>query len=132
MSEPALRATGKWRLSNIPKDSWKCIDIEDLGSSSATCEMCESQYIRYVHYMQHPTYRSLLGCGCVCAGHMEGNEEGAERREASLRASASRRLNWVTREWRVSKEGNQYLNADRYRAVVFPRANGKWGCRVKA
>jgi len=29
--------------------------------------MCETQQIRYVHYMHHPDYAGLLGVGSVCA-----------------------------------------------------------------
>lgn len=42
---------GKWSQKNIPHKDWTCIDIEDTGELSTTCEMCESQSIRYVHYM---------------------------------------------------------------------------------
>jgi hypothetical protein len=65
--------------------------LEDLGEPSATCEMCETQEIRYVHYMQHPNYSRQLGSGCVCAGRMEEDYEGAQRRELVLRNAASRR-----------------------------------------
>jgi len=123
------RQTGKWSCAGVPHKGWACVDIEDLGDPSATCEMCETQEIRYVHHMQHPNYPEVLGCGCVCAGHMEGDYEGARQREKALRNSSSRRRRWLTRDWRTSRNGNPYINADGYNIVVFPAGAG-WGFRV--
>jgi hypothetical protein len=84
--------------------------------------------------MTHPDYRDRLGCGCVCAGRMEEDYEGARRREAVLRGAAGRKRRWLTRKWRASGQGNPYINADGYNVVVFPiRAAGnlrRWGFRV--
>lgn len=37
--------------------------------------MCETQEIRYVHYMPHPRHPDVLGCGCVWPVHMEDDYE---------------------------------------------------------
>jgi hypothetical protein len=131
MSEIATRVTGKWSRSGVPHKGWTSVDIEDLGEPSATCEMCETQEIRYVHHMEHPSYRESLGCGCVCAGRMEENYEGARRRELVLRNAAGRRRKWLSRKWQTSGKGNPFLNVDGYNVVVFPHVDGTWGFRVK-
>lgn len=125
-----IRATGKWPQSSVPDKGWVCVDIEDLGEPSATCEMCETQEIRYVHYMEHPDYSTQLGCGCVCAGRMEEDYEGAQRRELILRNAGGRRKRWLSRAWRVSGKGNAYLNVDGYNIVVYPISSSIWGFRV--
>ena len=126
--------TGKWAQAGVPHKGWTCVDIEDLGEPSATCEMCESQEIRYVHYMIHPDYADQLGCGCVCAGRMEEDYEGARRRESVLRGATGRKRRWLTRQWRVSSKGNPYVNTDGYNVVVFPNQPAgtmqSWGFRV--
>ena len=98
MTEPDdtadFRRFGKWSVPGIPHRGWSCIDIEDLGSPEAVCEMCERQDIRYVHAMQHPDYPETLHCGCICAGHMEEDVERARRREASMKNAARRRAAW--------------------------------------
>ena len=104
--------TGKWAQSGIPHKGWSCVEIEDLEEPSATCEMCETQEIRYVHHMEHPSYPRVLACGCVCAGNMENDYEGAQQREKSMRNASSRKRRWLLRDWRVSKGGNPFLNAD--------------------
>ena len=128
------RATGKWSQAGVPHKGWSCIDIEDLGEPSAICEMCETQDIRYVHTMTHPDYPGQLGCGCVCAGRMEENYEGARQREKIVRNAASRKRRWLSRDWRVSGKGNPYLNTDGYNVVIYPsRSNSGqqiWGFRV--
>ena len=105
------------------------MDIEDLGEPSATCEMCEAQEIRYVHHMERPSYPQTLGCGCVCAGHMEDDYKGARDREKTMRNAGARRQRWLTRDWRTSRNGNPFLNADGYNIVVYP-AGRAWSFRV--
>jgi hypothetical protein len=129
MTELAGHGSGKWAQPGVPHKGWTCIDIEDLGEPSATCEMCETQEIRYVHHMEHPSYSQVLGCGCICAGHMEDDYEGARQREKVVRNSSARRQRWLTRNWRTSRNGNPFLNADGYNIVVYPAGQG-WGFRV--
>ena len=131
----ARRSSGKWSLPGVPHKGWTCVDIEDLGEPSAICEMCETQEIRYVHSMTHPNYAEQLGCGCICAGHMEGDYEGARQREQVLRNAASRKSRWLGRKWKISSKGNPYINSDGYNVVVYPNGRGttnaSWGFRVR-
>lgn len=123
------RGKGKWSQAGVPHKGWQCIDVEDLGAPNAVCEMCESQEIRYVHYMEHRDYQNVLGAGCVCAGHMEDDYVGARKRERALKNASLRRVNWLKRKWRKSAKGNPYLNTDGYNVVVF-RVGNKWSGAV--
>jgi hypothetical protein len=120
---------GKWSQPGVPHKGWSCDHIDDLGEPSAICETCETQEIRYVHFMEHPNYPEVLECGCVCAGHMEEDPIGARRREQEFRNISLRRRRWLTREWRTSYKGNSFLNVDGYNVVVFPAGNG-WRYRI--
>jgi hypothetical protein len=120
---------GKWSQRGVPHKGWICVDVEDLGKPQADCEMCESQTIRYVHYMEHPNYSEVLGVGCVCAGHMEGDIVVARSREASMQSRAGKRRRWITRKWKVSVKGNPWIIADGYRVTVYPRGGG-WAATV--
>ena len=122
---------GKWSVAGVPHKGWTCVDIEDLGSPSAECEMCESQTIRYVHHMEHPDYPEVLQVGCVCAGHMEGDLAASRAREASMKSRDAKRKRWTTRAWEVSAKGNPNIKADGYRVTVYPRGGG-WACTVAA
>lgn len=122
---------GKWSVAGVPHKGWTCVDIEDLGSPSAECEMCESQTIRYVHRMEHPDYHEVLQVGCVCAGHMEGDLAASRAREASMKTRAAKRKRWTTTAWKVSAKGNPNIKADGYRVTVYQRGGG-WACTVAA
>ncbi|KUM53699.1 hypothetical protein [Rheinheimera sp. EpRS3] len=128
-SEFVKSKRGKWSKSGVPHRGWRCVDIEDLGEPSTTCGMCESQEIRFVHFMEHSNYPEVLQVGCVCAGHMEGNLAASQAREASMKSRAAKRKRWVTRAWKISAKGNPHITADGYRITVYPRGNG-WACTL--
>jgi len=86
-----MTAHGKWSQPGVPHRGWVCVDVEDLGSPSAICEMCETAEIRYVHHMQHDDYLAGLGVGCICAENMEQDYVGPRLREKRLRQRAQRR-----------------------------------------
>ncbi|MCH7499247.1 MAG: hypothetical protein IH886_04455 [Nitrospinae bacterium] len=128
------KGSGKWCQLGVPHKGWACTGIEDLGTSEAICQMCETQPIRYVHYMAHPDYSDVLGVGCVCAEHMEENYERAKTRERNLKNAAQRKKNWLKRQWRVSQiKGNPYLNTDGYNIVIFKKFHPlglRWSFRI--
>ena len=133
MASEQRRGTGKWGQPGVPHKGWTCVDIEDLGEPSATCEMCEMQEIRYAHHMTHPAFPSGLAVGCVCAGKLEEDYEGARQREVEFRNVQARRKNWLKRKWRLSPHGNAYLNVDGYNVVVFPDCRPEptvWSFRI--
>ena len=124
-----MSATGKWTQPGVPHKGWICVDIEDLGSPDHVCQMCEVQDVRYVHVMKHAGYAETLRVGCNCAGHMEGDSARARDREAGFKVSCGRRARWLSREWRRSRAGNQYLNIDGFNIIVF-RVGGGWSARL--
>jgi hypothetical protein len=122
---------GKWSLRSVPHTGWECVEIEDLGGPYAVCEMCEVQEIRYLHYMRHPTFTSVLAVGCVCAGHMETDHVSAERRDNLMKSRAQKRRRWLSRRWKVSAKGNDWLVTDGFRVTVYPLRNS-WEVTVAA
>lgn len=120
---------GKWSQPGVPHRGWHCVDIEDLGEPQVQCEMCESQTIRFVHNMEHPNYSQVLGVGCICAGHMEGDVAAARTREAAMKSRVGKKKRWLTRKWRISAKGNPWLRADGYRITVYERRDG-WSVTV--
>ncbi len=122
---------GKWSQKNVPHKGWACIDIEDTGELSTTCEMCESQSIRYIHYMQHEQYPEVLAVGCVCAGNMESDLIGARQRDDLMRSRVQKKKRWLTRRWKISRKGNEFLVIDGFVISIFEK-NGKWHGSVQA
>lgn len=122
---------GKWSEPGVPHKGWSCVDIEDLGEPNLTCEMCESQRIRYVHYMEHPSYPHTLAVGCVCSGHMEENLAAAKERDTQMHSRAQKRKRWLKRAWKVSAKGNDYIKSDGYVISVYPKG-ASWGATIVA
>jgi hypothetical protein len=121
--------TGKWRVPGVPHRGWECVEIEDLEEPCHLCQMCEVQIVRYVHTMFHPDYATTLEVGCICAGHMEQNIVGAREREASFKRRLSRRASWLRRRWRISHNGNEFINTqDGFNVVVF-HSGESWSAR---
>jgi len=107
--------SGLWDRPEIPHKDWVCIAVEDLEQASERCEMCGNEGIRYVHTMWHETYPKELLVGCVCAEKMEMEYEiSPQQREAGLKSRANRRSRWLTRNWRLSNNDNEYLKSDGY------------------
>ena len=115
---------GKWSQPDVPHKGWRFRNFDDLGDLIGTCEMCETQPIRYVHYLEHSDYPRVLGVGSVCAENMEEDYTAAPEREKKARSLGDRRARWMEAEWRTSRKGNQFINRGGFNTVVYPRANG--------
>jgi hypothetical protein len=112
----------KWVDPNTPKSGWRCEGVEDTGEPGPICEMCEEQIIRYVHTMVHGD--RTLECGCICAGHMEGNPKAAKDRETAARNRTKRRFNFPgLAGWRTSQKGNRWITRGGWRVVIVPRGS---------
>jgi hypothetical protein len=62
--------------------------------------------------MRHPAYPRKIGAGCICAGRMEGDVEGAKKRESEFKSRESRRVTFVRHARKRSKNGNEYFKYD--------------------
>jgi hypothetical protein len=118
-----------WNQPGIPHKGWYCVGVEDLEEASATCEMCGKERIRYVHGMEHPEGFNL-DVGCICAGKMTGDYEGARLREYQLRKKARRLETWRDRQWSRSAAGNVFIKTEGLVVVVHRFGEG-WRVRVK-
>ncbi len=126
-------ASGKWIDAVTPKRNWKCTEVEDLGAPDQQCEMCEREYVRFVHRMKHGNF-GTLDVGCICAGYMDGsidtmraierNIEIAQGRQGALENRLQRRRNFPTlKGWKKSKKGNPYIKKDGQIITIFPKKN---------
>ena len=121
---------GKWSQQGVPHKGWQCYELEDLGDLIEKCEMCETQSIRYVHHMKHPDYGDVLRVGCVCAGHMEEDYEGAQKRERQAKSIAHRQTKWMKAQWKTSQSGNSYINRNGFNVVLY-RRSGSWEYKIE-
>ncbi|MCL2665123.1 MAG: UvrD-helicase domain-containing protein [Defluviitaleaceae bacterium] len=112
--------TNLWKRSDVPHTGWSCTDVIDLGAPNGTCGMCGYQIIRYVHMMEHPNYPRRIGAGCVCAGGMEGDKEGAAQRERDFKNRTARLVKYMAKPWKKSKKGNKFTKYKGQVIVLLP------------
>ena len=119
-------AENLWKRDDVPHSGWICTGVTDLGAPVGICEMCGHQIIRYAHHMIHPQYHPLVA-GCYCAGKMEGNMEAARERERNLKNQLARKESFIRRQWKRSKNGNEYLKIRGHVLVLYKLKNsGGW------
>ena len=116
-------AENLWKRDDVPHSGWICTGITDLGAPVGICEMCGHQIIRYAHHMVHPQYHPIVA-GCYCAGKMEGNMDAARERERNLKNQLARKESFLRRQWKRSKNGNQYLKIRGHVLVLYKLKNG--------
>ncbi|MES2387861.1 MAG: hypothetical protein V4543_07645 [Bacteroidota bacterium] len=106
------------------------IDVREDGQPESetdyeTCMMCGNEKIRYVHIMEHTEVDGEFRVGCTCAEKMTNDYYNPKRRETELRNRANRRVNWVKKHWKPSKNGNHYLNIDGHHLVIYKNIQTK-------
>jgi hypothetical protein len=121
----------RWDQKGIPHKGWTCEGVTDLDAPDGHCEMCGREEVRYIHHMSHPDYPVGLDVGCVCADKMEDDRVAPRLRERVLRNAATRRKRWLSRAWRISRQGNEYINTDGFNISVFPKVGGGWGGKIE-
>lgn len=110
-----------WKRDDVPHSGWTCIDVTDLGGPFGVCQMCGYQVIRYVHTMKHPDFPAILGCGCICAGKMEGNIDAAKKREQEFKSKQAIMNRLKEKEFNRSSKGNYFLKYKKHLIVLYYR-----------
>lgn len=117
--------SGCWSQPSVPHKGWVDLGVHDEEEPERVCEMCEVAHVRFVHIMRHSDYPEDLLVGCVCAEKMSEDKVTPKAREKTARNLKVRREKWLSRSWRVSGKGNDYL---RHQGVVFTifQRRGAW------
>ncbi|HRB30890.1 MAG TPA: hypothetical protein PK872_05190 [Ferruginibacter sp.] len=124
-----------WNIPGVPHRGWTLDDVIDIrGEGQAewetnyeSCMMCGNEKIRYVHIVSHAEVKEEFRVGCVCAEKMTNDYINPGAREKELRNRASRRSNWLNKNWKYSKHGNPYLKIDGKIIVIYKdKRTGKY------
>lgn len=124
-----------WNIPGVPHKGWSLYDVidvrgegqEELETDYETCMMCGNERIRYVHIVSHPEVNHEFRVGCVCAEKMTNDYFNPRRLERDLRNRASRRANWLNKDWKFSKNGNRYLKIDgKFVTIYKDKRTGKY------
>jgi len=128
-----------WKQYGVPHKGWtlkNVIDVREDGQSEEdtsyeSCMMCGNERIRYVHIVTHDEVAEEYRVGCVCAEKMTNDYVNPKRLEKELRNRASRRKTWQNREWKISKNGNRYLDFEQHHLLIYKDKNsGKYKVKI--
>jgi len=128
-----------WNTPGIPHKGWVLEDVYDVRADGESvdetayekCEMCGNEKIRFVHVVSHPDMDNKLNVGCICSEKMTNDYINPRRLEKELRKRASRRNSWTNRKWRVSQNGNYFLNVrDHFLLIYRDKLTGKFRFKV--
>jgi hypothetical protein len=117
----------QWKQQGFPHKGWTLLDVIDVredGQSEdetdyETCMMCGNEKIRYVHIVEHKEIAEEFWVGCNCASKMTEDYINPEKREKELRNRTNRRINWVKKKWKSSKNENYYLTIEERHILIF-------------
>ncbi|HEY3369658.1 MAG TPA: hypothetical protein VGK10_02345 [Prolixibacteraceae bacterium] len=128
-----------WKQYGVPHKGWtleNVIDVREYGQSEEdtcyeSCMMCGNERIRYVHIVTHDEVAEEYRVGCICAEKMTNDYVNPIRIENELRNRANRRKNWQNREWKISKNGNRYINFEEHLLLIYKdKSSGKYKVKI--
>ena len=106
-----MELTERRHEPGMPYLGWRCRDVIDLREQGLEygeywdCEMCGHEQIRYVHVMEYDDYDGVVRVGCVCAGRMQQDPEGAKRDDIDARNRSKRYGNFRRQRWLRATKG---------------------------
>jgi hypothetical protein len=89
------------------------------------CQFCDHEQIRFVHLLEHPSYKGIVRVGCICACKLTDDYVNPKRREQEVRNRANRRQRFPLRKWKPTRQGGKTITLDGHRITVGTK-NGKY------
>lgn len=104
----ATLSRGLYSQRGFRHKGWIAADIEDRGEPNEICQACQRKQVRFVHVLHHSdeSEANNFGCleaGCVCAGFLTEDYEGAKAAERRLKSEALRKKRAAKRETEQSE-----------------------------
>ena len=106
----------------------RAADLRLVGQEPGTCDRCGRHDLRFLHTIVHLD-GGQLQVGSECARRL-CSDYSPKFEEAKMRSLWARRTRWLTRKWRLSTKGNEYLRFPHERkkvvVTIFPDACKPW------
>ncbi len=125
-----------WKLQGIPHKGWILEDVIDSREYQQevdyeNCMMCGNEKIRYIHILTHPDIEEEYRVGCMCAEKMTNDYVNPKQREIKLKNKANRRIKWSQKKWKISQNGNSYLNFQEHHILIYVnKETGKFKVKI--
>jgi hypothetical protein len=126
----------QWNKPDIPCRGWLCERVyyvqENNPDSYEVCHLCGNDHVKFVFVLSHPEYPEKIKVDSACVEKLMDNYVDPIIREKELLNRHRRRLNWLDMPWRLSKQGNDYMNISGYNITIFEdnHKKGKWGYHI--
>uniref|UniRef100_UPI003217519A hypothetical protein n=1 Tax=uncultured Draconibacterium sp. TaxID=1573823 RepID=UPI003217519A len=116
-----------WNQDGIPHKGWILEDVIDVREDGQPeweteyeiCMMCGQPKIRYVHIVTHNEVEEEFRVGCNCAEKMTNDYLNPQKRERELRNKSNRRINWLNKNWKTSRNGNHFINYENHHLLIY-------------
>lgn len=100
---PATLSRGLYSQQGFRHKGWISLDVEDRMEPYELCEACQKRQVRFVHLLSHADESEQnnfgrLEAGCVCAGFLTEDYEGAAGAERRVRNETARKKRAENRE----------------------------------
>lgn len=131
--------TNFWNIEGTPHKGWILKEVYDVREDGQlveeteyeTCMMCNNERIRYVHILTHEIVDGEFKVGCICAEKMTNDYVNPKKLENELRKRASKRIQWTKKQWKLSQNGNYYLNIDQHHLLIYnDKKTNKYKCKI--
>jgi hypothetical protein len=99
----ATLSRGLYSQPGFRHKGWVSLDVEDRNEPFELCEACQRRQVRFVHLLRHSDESEAnkyghLEAGCVCAGFLTEDYEGAAGAERRVRNETARKKSAAKRE----------------------------------
>lgn len=100
---PATLSRGLYSSLGFRHKGWVSLNVEDRNEPSELCEACQRRQVRFVHILSHDDESEQnnfgrLEAGCVCAGFLTEDYEGAAGAERRVKNESARKTRAAERE----------------------------------
>jgi hypothetical protein len=116
--------TGLWLDPQFPTTGWRFVEMEEGVEADRLCGACRNARERYVHRLKHVPTGLTIVVGRPCAERLEDDPYGPGKRERTFRDDLRIIKGWDTRKWRISQQGNPYINSRGYNVTIWPKGPG--------
>lgn len=122
---------GHWLEAGFPRTGWRFYTFTDLGDAAKVCEMCLNATVRFAHILIHTDVPGTLAVGLKCAEVLQNDFFLPEKREREYRTDLRIRRDWSSREWKVSRTGNLYINARGFNIAIWNKGGAGFGVTIR-
>lgn len=122
---------------NIPLRGWRCEKVIIIHNKKLkdceACPICGREHSGFVHVLSNRDYPENIKVDAACAEKLMDDYINPVIRERELLDQYKRRMDWISRSWQLSDQGNDFINILGINIVVYEDKSkpGEWTYHIK-